>query len=593
MQSRRRTNMKRETRPGEGKAKRSLKTNLLFTVIFCWVLPLLFIIGIAGFYTSNQIRNQIMNNITNSVSGSAEICAAQVDSAVNASYAATYNPDIHTAYERYAFNEVGNYNSDDLYTDVTAFLKQQYRYDSQFDLTMLYFSSEPENIYYTYNESNGFTFLQYQKYHNNIHWRIRKFAETLGNQVGFCNEDGQFYMVRNLVDSYTFIPYATLVMQLHGASAFENLTNIVYEKDATIWIGGFGLQLKGSPITQEELKTNALHPNYYPSLISGSKKLSAGTLQYAIHINSSEILATLVHSQWMMLLMCLMVIPLLFWALRFFTHNVTWPITSFLKMYQELGQGNFGVHMNEDFSNRDFDHLSKDFNQMSDRLKSQFEQIYNDELALRDAKIMALQAQINPHFLNNTLELINWESRMIGNEKISSMIKALATMLNAAMSRKNNHLIPLSEEMKYVNSYLYIIEQRLGEKLTVEKVIDESLAACMVPRLVMQPILENAVEHGVEAQKKGKIFIRVYRNEDHLFLEVENTGSMSEEDDRKIKELLTMEYNPAYEHSGSLGIRNVYQRLHILYGSQGDLEICSHENGNTIAKITIPYDICN
>ncbi len=584
--------MKKKTRQKQ-KEKRSLKTNLLFTVIFCWVLPLLVIIGIAGFYTSNQIRGQIINNITNSVSASAEICAAQIDSAVTASYAATYNPDIHTAYQRYVRSETGDYNSDDLYSDVTAYLKQQYRYDSQFDITMLYFSSEPDNIYYTYNESSGFTFLQYQKYHTNVHARIRQFADTLGNRVGFCNEDGQFYMVRNLVDSYTFTPYATLVMQLHGASAFENLTNVVYEKDATIWIGGFQLQLKGSPITQDEIKASAAHPNYNPSLITGNKRLSAGNLQYAIHINSSDILASLMHFQWVLLLMCLLVVPLLIWALRFFTHNVTWPITNFLRMYQELGRGNFGIHMEEDFSNRDFDHLSKDFNQMSDRLKSQFEQIYNDELALRDAKIMALQAQINPHFLNNTLELINWESRMIGNEKISSMIKALATMLNAAMSRKNTHLIPLSEEMKYVNSYLYIIGQLLGEKQTVENSVDESLASCMVPRLVMQPILENAVEHGVEAQRKGKIFIRAYRSEEFLFLEVENTGSMSKEDERKIKELLTMDHNSAYESSGNLGIHNVYQRLHILYGSRGNLEITSNETGNTIAKITIPFDAQN
>lgn len=572
----------------EKNKKRSLKTNLLFTVVFCWVLPLLIIIGIAGFYTSNQIRNQIMDNITNSVSASAEICAAQIDSAVNASYAATYNPDIFTAYERYTGSEFGKYSSDDLYSDVTTFLKRQYRYDSQFDLTMLYFSNDPDNLYYTYNEGNGVTFVQYQKYHTNIHQRICKFAETLGNRVGFCSEDGRFYMVRNLVDSYTFVPYATLVMQLHGASAFENLINVVYEKDATVWIGGYALQLQGAPITQNEYKSALMSPNHYPSLITGSKKLAAGIMQYAIRINSSDILASLVHFQRLLLIMCLLVIPLLIWALRFFTKNVTWPITSFLNLYRELGRGSFGIHMTDDFPNREFDHLSNDFNQMSDQLKSQFEQIYNDELALRDAKIMALQAQINPHFLNNTLELINWESRMIGNQKISSMIKALATMLNAAMSRKNSHLIPLSEEMKYVNSYLYIIEQRLGNKLTVEKSVDESLMNCKVPRLVMQPILENAVEHGIEFQRNGKILIRVYQADNHLLLEVENTGSMTEQDKQKITELLTNEYNTSHEHSGSLGIHNVYQRLHILYGSEGDLKIAPGECGNTVARITIP-----
>ena len=112
----------------------------------------------------------------------------------------------------------------------------------------------------------------------------------------------------------------------------------------------------------------------------------------------------------------------------------------------------------------------------------------------------------------------------------------------------------------------------------------------MVPRLVMQPILENAVEHGVDSQRNGEIFIRVYREEKQLFLEVENTGTMMEDDKQKIARLLSDNYNPQHEQSGSLGIHNVYQRLHILYGSLGNLEIKPLENGNTVAKITLPTE---
>lgn len=580
--------MKRRTKNPKEDRKRSLKTNLLCTVAFCWVLPLLVIIGIAGVYTSNQIRNQMMENIKNSVTSSAELCAAQIDASVNASYAATYNPDIAAAYDRYQNRKVTKYTADELYADVTTFLKRQYLNDSQFDMTILYYDDDPDTLYYTYNESSGMNFVQYQEYHRNIHSEICQFAQSLGTRVGFCSIDGKYYMVRNLVNSYTFLPYATLVMQLHEATAFGNLTNVVYEKDATIWIDGCGLNLKGTPVSRVEYRAAVNYPRRYPSIITGSKKLGIGNLNYAIGIDYSEILTSLKHFQLLMVLLCLLVIPLLCWAYYFFTRNVIRPISCFLKMYRELGQGNFGIHMQEDFPNRDFEHLSNDFNQMSDRLKSQFEQIYNDELALRDAKIMALQAQINPHFLNNTLELINWESRMIGNEKISNMINALATMLNAAMCRKNIHLIPLSEEMKYVNSYLYIIKQRLGSRLTVEMDVDESLLSCMVPRLVMQPILENAVEHGVDSQKNGRIFIRVYRAENQLFLEVENTGTMTEKDKNKIAELLSDDYNPQYEHSGNLGIHNVYQRLHILYGPLGNLQIEPLENGDTVARITIP-----
>ena len=85
---------------------------------------------------------------------------------------------------------------------------------------------------------------------------------------------------------------------------------------------------------------------------------------------------------------------------------------------------------------------------------------------------MALQSQINPHFLNNTLEIINWEARMEGNDRVSSMIEALSTMLEATMDRKKQQMIPLSEEISYVEAYCYIIRQRFGEKFQFEKQID-------------------------------------------------------------------------------------------------------------------------
>ena len=96
---------------------------------------------------------------------------------------------------------------------------------------------------------------------------------------------------------------------------------------------------------------------------------------------------------------------------------------------------------------KEFAYLGNSFNAMSDKLKNQFERIYKEELALRDAKIMALQSQINPHFLNNTLEIINWEARLADDVKVCQMLEALSTMLNAAMDRKHRPLIHLSEEM--------------------------------------------------------------------------------------------------------------------------------------------------
>ena len=112
------------------------------------------------------------------------------------------------------------------------------------------------------------------------------------------------------------------------------------------------------------------------------------------------------------------------------------------------------------------------FNTMSLKLKDQFEKIYVEEIALRDANIHALQSQINPHFLNNTLEIINWEARMDGNEQVSKMIEALSTMLGATLNREKRDQISLKEELEYVDAYLYIIECRFRDRFECTRTIE-------------------------------------------------------------------------------------------------------------------------
>jgi len=239
---------------------------------------------------------------------------------------------------------------------------------------------------------------------------------------------------------------------------------------------------------------------------------------------------------------------------------------------------------------KEFAYLGNSFNAMSDKLKNQFERIYKEELALRDAKIMALQSQINPHFLNNTLEIINWEARLADDVKVCQMLEALSTMLNAAMDRKHRPLIHLSEEMMYVDAYLFIIRERLGKRLTVEKEISPETLDCYVPRLVLQPLLENAVEHGINPVQKGTIIIRAYREQDRLLLEIENDGVTTYDDLMKIQTLLSDEPLPEGTGSASLGIRNVHERVKIIYGQESGLSITITEKGNTLSRMNIKFE---
>ena len=259
----------------------------------------------------------------------------------------------------------------------------------------------------------------------------------------------------------------------------------------------------------------------------------------------------------------------------------------------QIANGQYGYQVDGDERNNEFTYLSHVFNQMSLELQYQFEKIYVEELALRDAKIKALQSQINPHFLNNTLEIINWEARLSGNERVSGMIEALSTMLYATMNRKNQHMISLEEELSYVEAYLYIIKQRFGEQLEIEKQIDERLLSYRVPRLIIQPIVENAVEHGIGALRKGKIKLSIYEEEHGIVVEVEDSGTLSELDKKKIHEILEREEINS-ETNLNLGIRNVNQRLNILYGKNYGLTIKNNQNNNTISLIRIgKYGIYN
>ncbi|MDL2236065.1 sensor histidine kinase [Christensenellaceae bacterium OttesenSCG-928-L17] len=254
-------------------------------------------------------------------------------------------------------------------------------------------------------------------------------------------------------------------------------------------------------------------------------------------------------------------------------------------------QGEMGFELEDLPATSEFLQLTEHFNSMSRRLKQQFERIYMEQSALQDSRIRALQSQINPHFLNNTLEIINWEARMSNSEKVSKMIEALSTMLNAAMARDERPTVTLEEELSYVESYLYIISVRYGRRLSVHKEIDETLYDNEVPRLIMQPIVENAIDHGVAVNRSGEIWLRIYKKGQSLVMEVENNQPLQKRDEEAIAGLLAWptEEARAEEGKASIGIRNVNARLKILYGPAYGLSIAASETG-TLATILVPLD---
>ena len=157
------------------------------------------------------------------------------------------------------------------------------------------------------------------------------------------------------------------------------------------------------------------------------------------------------------------------------------------------------------------------------------------------------------------------------------------------MDKENRQIVHVHEELLYVDAYLYIIKERFGKRINITKEIDASLLNESVPRLILQPVIENAIEHGASANEVRNIVIRTYKEGNILYFEIENSGALSKNDEERIKSLLN-EDSVKNRKSLSVGIKNVNERLKMIYGDGSGLCIFVNENGNTLSRITIVYE---
>jgi two-component system sensor histidine kinase YesM len=240
--------------------------------------------------------------------------------------------------------------------------------------------------------------------------------------------------------------------------------------------------------------------------------------------------------------------------------------------------------------------LAEKFNSMAEKIGELIHTIYNEKLLKQKAEYRtlqfeykALQAQINPHFLYNTLESIHSLAKLRGDEQVSEMIYLLGKLLRESISKKGD-IIYLQEEVDYIRNYLSIHKIIYGQKIEVNYHFDPSLMSFMVPKFILQPLVENSIKHGIEEKPgKGIVSIGCWEKDDDLYLEVSDNGVGIDEQTRE--HLL----NPS-EHSKlkqkdkhtNVGIISVHKRIQILYGEDYGLNITSELNQGTTIRIRLP-----
>jgi len=584
----------------ENRKRKSLRWSMVRRLVFGWFLPLFLMICGVIFLMTRNVLGQVEQTIQSSVEKTVEIMQIQLKDCETASKNASYMAVIAKYYRQYW----GVEDRTEFRNSVEEFLRQQYAYDDNCRTAELVVLNEPGSCYYALNESNGGSYQDIRFFNTKARDKILKVAETLDTGTTLVGVEGKIYMVRNLVTA-KFEPYAVLTLELDQDSLMKSYAGIWGYADAALYWNGELLvpgivKNEGSPEHNYAYIMDALGEKDAVYEYKGGGyshayrriKTYGGTMVLMISLDNSVTYAEMAVMQYFFLILFLFMIPLIVQMMRFFHKKVTVPLGELIIAADTVREGELGIQIANEEDNEEFYRMKESFNHMSLQLKNQFERIYLEEVALRDAKIMALQSQINPHFLNNTLEIINWEARLNGNNKVSGMIEALSTMLEETMNRKEAQFHSVAEELAYADAYLYIISQRFGAKFSCTKQIDERLMSLQVPRLIIQPIVENAVEHGMDITEQGKLELRLFERADgYLCIEVEDNGHLTKEDRKRIDRILSQDIELSKEKRVSLGIRNVDQRLKMIYGPDCGLFIEGNENDDTVSTILLKMDV--
>lgn len=267
------------------------------------------------------------------------------------------------------------------------------------------------------------------------------------------------------------------------------------------------------------------------------------------------------------------------------TSRIAYPAKELMESMKTLAKDNEYPRV-KIVSNDEIGMIGLEYNKMAENIETLIEKVYKMELTQKQAELEFLQMQINPHFLYNALDTISWMALAKGNMDVSEMTIALAELLRATIKKES--FITLREEMNTVKDYLLIQQERFGDKISAEYFVEEDAYSCMVPNFILQPVIENAIIHGLEPKiEKGKVSINISIQDEFLTFLVEDNGVGMDE-----TEILDL-YKKCRENNTkqSIGLKNVYRRLLLCYGEASMLKIESKKEQGTRISFLIPRNI--
>lgn len=264
----------------------------------------------------------------------------------------------------------------------------------------------------------------------------------------------------------------------------------------------------------------------------------------------------------------------------FFSRSMLAPLKQLVKLIMSVEKENFSVR----FLVKGKDEISilaRQFNRMVEKIESLINQVYLITISRKEAELRALREQINPHFLYNTLDSIYWSAKMENANQTSGMIKSLSDLFRLSLESKGD-FSTVRTEVEHIKNYIVLLQQRTDVPFAFDLELEPGSENCKVVKLVLQPLIENALKHGISNLEDGMIHIRIRRDDDNLVYFITDNGKGFDPD--KMYRLL----KHTEKDNHGLGIKNVNDRIRLAFGEAYGLTFITSET-ETIVKVVQPW----
>lgn len=543
---------------------------LTIMMILCSLIPVCVISGYTQIRTIQIMREkeqigleQVLEQSVNSIDNRIQIYTNLINYL-------TYSSDLREIMEKECFSDYEAYLA---YTEIA---------DPMFTMPQLYHEEirsitlYAENIQVEHgNTLAPLSVAQNQTWYSKINekgtvqWLVKQGnkKEILAVRKFYRQDSIQAMLVLTLDYNRVLEPFADLLTENRGGLILDEQGNVVYS--------GYRMDAPYKP--DKETSLNYLKEHY----VCIEKKIEDTKWNFCLYQPKEELeksVWTLLLGNIPVLLLCLLLILLLGY---FFSRKM---VERLEQLTENMNQINLGLRKVTVVSQSkdEIGVLVRTFTRMMDEINKLISQVYEAKIKLQKTEMKALQAQINPHFLYNSLSIINWKALEADNEEISRITLALSTYYRTSLNKGETMTIA-ANEIRNIDAYLQIQLIMHDNSFQVIKEIQEDALSYSVPKLILQPLVENAIEHGLDVSEKEEKWLKisVCKEKDALIMAVEDNGmGMSEE---QAKSIIT------YRSKG-YGVRNVNDRITLLYGEEYHLRVKSRQGEGCRIEIAIPVN---